>query len=78
MTELLTTNQVLKRLKVSRATLSRWRQNGGGPAFIQMGPRTVRYSRESVHEFEQKATRLKKAEQMIILDAITGPAQNTD
>jgi excisionase family DNA binding protein len=40
--ELLTTQQVANILKVSAPTLQRWRTEGNGPRWIQVG-RSVRY-----------------------------------
>jgi predicted site-specific integrase-resolvase len=35
---LLTPAEVADRLRVSTATLERWRRNGTGPAFVKAGP----------------------------------------
>ena len=49
--ELLTTNEVSRRLKVSREKLRRWRREGDGPPFLKVGPRTVRYRASEVERF---------------------------
>ena len=42
---------VLALLGVSKATLWRWRRDGGFPHPIQLGPNTVGWLREDVHEW---------------------------
>ena len=41
--ELLTPRKVTEMLKVTDEGLRRWRQEGTGPPFVQLGYRTVRY-----------------------------------
>jgi excisionase family DNA binding protein len=41
---LLTTEEVAKKLSVSRRTLVGWRQSGEGPAYIRLNGRLIRYS----------------------------------
>ena len=48
---LLTTNEVSRRLRVSREKLRRWRREGDGPPFVKIGPRTVRYRASEVEQF---------------------------
>lgn len=45
--ELLTQQQLADELQVSQRTLERWRQQGTGPAFIQVG-RSPRYRRSDI------------------------------
>jgi excisionase family DNA binding protein len=46
--ELLTQQQLADELQVSLRTLERWRQQGIGPAFIQVG-RSPRYRRSDIN-----------------------------
>lgn len=39
----LTTRGAAKYLCVSEAGMARWRGHGGGPAYLRLGKRTVRY-----------------------------------
>ena len=48
MSELLTTEEAAKAVGVSSMTMRRYRTNGGGPPFIRMGPKLIRYSAESL------------------------------
>lgn len=43
-TDLLTIDQVARRLGVQKQTLAQWRYLGRGPAFIKLGPKSVRYA----------------------------------
>lgn len=47
-TELLTIEQVAGRLGVPKQTLATWRYLGRGPAFIKLGPKSVRYAAADV------------------------------
>ena len=38
-------------MAVSRQTLSNWRRDGAGPAWVRLGPRTVRYPRAAVEQW---------------------------
>jgi excisionase family DNA binding protein len=42
-TDLLSTEKVAALLGVSRPALEQRRRRGGGPRFLRLGPRTVRY-----------------------------------
>lgn len=53
---LLTAKQVANLLKVSSATLCRWRQTGRGPAWVALGPSSPRYRRADVAEFVRRQT----------------------
>jgi predicted DNA-binding transcriptional regulator AlpA len=44
----LTEKQLLEWIGVSSPTASRWRANGAGPPFVQLGPRRVGYRRSAV------------------------------
>ena len=48
--QLLTPEQVAGILKLSPATLARWRWDGSGPPFIKIGGR-VRYAESDVEQF---------------------------
>jgi excisionase family DNA binding protein len=51
----MTPGEVAAVLFVSRQTLSRWRQQGIGPAWIRLGPRTYRYTRAAVEAYRDTA-----------------------
>jgi predicted DNA-binding transcriptional regulator AlpA len=44
----LTQTEVAQLLQVSTKTLEKWRVTGAGPAFVRLGRRCVRYTRESI------------------------------
>ena len=46
--DLLTEEETATILQVHRATLSRWRQRGGGPPFVRLGPKLIRYRRSEL------------------------------
>lgn len=48
MSELLTTEEAAKAVGVSEMTMRRFRRNGGGPPYVRMGPKLIRYSAESL------------------------------
>jgi predicted site-specific integrase-resolvase len=50
-----TTAEVAERLRVCTKTLERWRQNGYGPRFLQLGKRAL-YSESSLAEWEAART----------------------
>lgn len=56
---LLTTREAAERLGIGRQTLERWRAAGGGPSFVRLGRRSVRYRREDVDDFVRE--RLSRA-----------------
>lgn len=47
----LTQGEAAHYLRVSPRTLEDWRLKGGGPAFVKMSRRCVRYRRESLDAF---------------------------
>jgi excisionase family DNA binding protein len=55
---LLTQQQLADELQVSVRTLERWRQEGTGPAFIQVG-RSPRYRRADVDAWLEQQRRTK-------------------
>lgn len=48
MSENMTPEQAAAHLGVKTQTLAAWRYRGGGPAFIKLGARLVRYRREDL------------------------------
>ncbi|MEO5375351.1 MAG: helix-turn-helix domain-containing protein [Alphaproteobacteria bacterium] len=50
---LLTPREAAARLQVAEATLERWRTRGGGPRFIKLSGRVVRYADEDLRAFVQ-------------------------
>ena len=48
MSENMTPEQAAAHLGVKTQTLASWRYRGGGPAFIKLGARLVRYRREDL------------------------------
>jgi predicted DNA-binding transcriptional regulator AlpA len=52
--EVLTENEVAKRLKVSTETLRKWRRDGVGPPAVEMPGRLVRYSWRRVVEWIER------------------------
>jgi predicted DNA-binding transcriptional regulator AlpA len=36
--------EVAERYKISKRTLGRWREEGGGPEYIRVGPRLIGYA----------------------------------
>jgi excisionase family DNA binding protein len=55
---LLTQHQLAEELQVSVRTLERWRQEGTGPAYIQVG-RAPRYRRADVDAWLEQRRRTK-------------------
>jgi len=51
MEKLLTPAETAEQLRISPATLRWWRQTGRGPAVIQIGPATFRYSQETINNY---------------------------
>lgn len=51
MGQLLTLEQVAEMLQVSNATVARLRKSGALPAPKQIGPRAIRWTRESIEEW---------------------------
>lgn len=52
--ELLTENQAAEFLKFSSKALQRWRCVGGGPKFIKISGRAIRYRREDLIVWSQE------------------------
>lgn len=48
---LLTPAEAAKRLGVGQRLLERWRSTGGGPCFVKMTGKTVRYRSEDLEAF---------------------------
>jgi len=53
---LLTTVQAAVQLAMSHRTLEDWRLRGGGPSFIKLGSRSVRYRHEDLDQFVAEAS----------------------
>lgn len=51
MSRLLTEDQAADRLGVSPRTLAGWRSRGGGPMFIRLGGKSIRYRIDDLNEF---------------------------
>lgn len=50
-TDLLTTEEAAKIIRIRAITLQIWRQRGFGPEYIRLNGRVVRYSRRQIKEF---------------------------
>ncbi len=48
---LLTTRQVAAQFRINPDTLQRWRSYGGGPKFVKLSARAIRYRRSDVVTF---------------------------
>jgi predicted DNA-binding transcriptional regulator AlpA len=53
---LLTPRDLAKELGEKMETVYRWRKSGGGPTYIRISTRTVRYRREDVERWQQQNT----------------------
>lgn len=53
---LLTTEQAAQYLNLQPTTLCAWRCKGGGPEYIKLGKRSVRYTLNSLQDFVEKST----------------------
>lgn len=49
--------QAARLLRISRRTLQGWRLKGGGPPFVRLGLRCIRYRRADLQEFMAERTR---------------------
>jgi hypothetical protein len=58
--KLWSTRDVSECLKISKATLESWRSRGGGPAFVRVGKRAIRYTPESVRDFVESSNEPSK------------------
>lgn len=47
----LTTRAAAEYVNVSRAGMNRWRKHGGGPAYVRLGKRTIRYRLSDLDAF---------------------------
>jgi len=56
MSELLTPEEAAKIMGRAVTTLQSMRSNGGGPKFIKVGHRTVRYKREDIMAWLEQRT----------------------
>jgi hypothetical protein len=53
--QFLTPEQVAARLQVSQWTLRHWRRTGtGGPPWVRLGPRVIRYDSEALEGFVRR------------------------
>jgi excisionase family DNA binding protein len=57
---LLTPMDVARILRVGAPTLKQWREEGTGPAWIELEGQTVRYRREDVDRFIERRARQHK------------------
>lgn len=55
---LLTTAQAATCLGTTKRTLEAWRYEGGGPVFVKLGGRLVRYRQSDLAAFIDEGTRL--------------------
>ncbi|WP_430431863.1 helix-turn-helix transcriptional regulator [Oceanicaulis sp.] len=54
---LLSEDQAAKRLSISPRTLRNWRTRGGGPKFIKVSGRCIRYRIKDLDEWTDRRTR---------------------
>lgn len=54
--DLLTTAELAERLKISVATVRRWRHSGKGPNYVRFSRNDVRYRLEDVDAFLKEQT----------------------
>lgn len=54
---LLTPNQVARQLGVTRTTLESWRLRGGGPKFVRVSKRCIRYRRQDIQAWIEERIR---------------------
>lgn len=47
----LNTREAAEYLSISEAGMNRWRQRGGGPAYVRIGGRTIRYRATDLDAF---------------------------
>ena len=62
--ELLTPAAAAEKLSVTAKVLERWRGLGGGPAFIRLTSKTIRYHPADLAAFVAASTRASTAEQI--------------
>jgi excisionase family DNA binding protein len=58
---LLTEGQAAEHLGLSRKTLEGWRTRGGGPKFVRLGTRAVRYRPTDLDQFVEAGLRSSTA-----------------
>jgi hypothetical protein len=59
--ELLTPAQAAAILSVQAKVLERWRGTGGGPAFVRLSSKTIRYRRDDMDDFVARRIRASTA-----------------
>lgn len=59
---LLTEHEVAAALRVSVATLRKWRWQGGGIGFKKIGRRAVRYDSDELRAYLERASRLSTSD----------------
>jgi predicted DNA-binding transcriptional regulator AlpA len=57
--ELLTDKQVAKSLNVSRAAVRRWRRVGGGPGWVRLEKRLVRYPVDELRRYIERQAEVR-------------------
>lgn len=65
MSKLLRESEAAKVLGVSSRTLSNWRCRGGGPDYVKMGSKAVRYRLDDLNEFVDERTQNNTSEDFI-------------
>ena len=48
MSDLLTTEEAAKLLRISKEQMKLWRRDGTGPSFVRVSPKIIRYDREDI------------------------------
>ena len=59
---LLTEKETAKILGFSIRTLQKWRSNGGGPRFVRVSARAIRYRREDLEQWIEDRVRTSTAD----------------
>jgi predicted DNA-binding transcriptional regulator AlpA len=57
--ELLTEQELSKKLKIKQRTLQHWRLTGNGPAILKLSDRTFRYKMSDVQAWLKKGGKLR-------------------
>ncbi len=65
MSKLLREPEAAKVLGVSSRTLSNWRCRGGGPDYVKMGSKAVRYRLDDLNEFIDQRTQNNTSEDYV-------------
>lgn len=52
---LMTPKDVARALAVDLRCLQEWRTRGAGPAYLKLGPKTIRYRRADIDAFIERA-----------------------